>query len=96
MVSINRLPPSINPQPKPRVSKTPTSRPATEPTPVSKAVTQSVRSADHAALLQEAHSHIQYDQPDGKHREAVDSYLDVMHHNKREALSAMIGVDVYA
>ncbi|KXI23152.1 hypothetical protein [Photobacterium sanguinicancri] len=100
MVSIHRLPPSINPQQKPRVSKTPTSQPATEPTAVSKAVSknvsQSMRSADHSALIQEARSHIQYDQPEGKHRDAVSSYLDVMNQQKRDELSAMIGVDMYA
>lgn len=96
MVSIHRLPPSINPQQKPRVSKTPTSQPATEPTAVSKNVSQSMRSADHSALIQEARSHIQYDQPEGKHRDAVSSYLDVMNQQKRDELSAMIGVDMYA
>ncbi|MGF1786207.1 hypothetical protein L4D00_10455 [Photobacterium swingsii] len=100
MVSIHRLPPSINPQQKPRVSKTPTSQPATEPTAVSKAVAKgvapSVSSAEQSALIQEAHGHIQYDQPDGKHRDAVSSYLNVMHQNKRDELSAMIGVDIYA
>ncbi|WEM43146.1 hypothetical protein PTW35_04920 [Photobacterium sp. DA100] len=92
MVSIQRLPVTIPQTP----SKTKLARDsvldASEPTPVAKAVAQSVRDPE---VLSAAHSHIQYDQPEGKNRQALESYLGVMHQQKRDELSMLVGVDVY-
>lgn len=93
MVSIQRLPSSIqSSSPKPRVQK-PEATPVTpQPTVVAKAVASTVRDPE---VIKEAHSRIQYDQPEGKSRQAVDSYMGVMHHARREELSSLVGVDVY-
>ncbi|MGF1737510.1 hypothetical protein [Photobacterium satsumensis] len=92
MVSIQRLPVTIPQTP----SKTKVTRAsvqgAGEPTPVAKAVAQSVRDPE---LLEAAHSRIQYDQPEGNNRQALESYMGVMHQQKRDELSMLVGVDVY-
>ncbi|AJR07954.1 hypothetical protein C9J03_14565 [Photobacterium gaetbulicola] len=92
MVSIQRLPVTIPQAP----SKTKLARnsvlDASEPTPVAKAVAQFVRDPE---VLSAAHSHIHYDQPEGKNRQALESYLGVMHQQKRDELSMLVGVDVY-
>jgi len=92
MVSIQRLPTSIQSPHKPRTNK-PTQAPvAAEQTVVAKAVAKSVRDPE---LIQDAHSRIQYDEPEGKHRQALDSYMGVMYQNRKDELSALVGVDVY-
>ncbi|UTV28532.1 hypothetical protein [Photobacterium atrarenae] len=94
MVSIQRLPTAIPATKKPvnQPERTAAAVQPAEPTVVAKAVAKTV--AD-PALLQQAHANIQYDQPEGKHREALDSYLGVMHQSRRDALSDLVGVDVY-
>lgn len=93
MVSIQRLPVTLShPQAKPLPGKAAAVEVA-QPTVVAKAVAQSVRDPE---LIQHAHARIQYDQPEGKHREALASYMDIMHQQRRDELSAMVGVDVYA
>ncbi|PSU32472.1 hypothetical protein [Photobacterium lutimaris] len=92
MVSIQRLPVTIPQTPsKTKVTRTSVNG-ASEPTPVAKAVAQSVRDPE---LLDAAHSHIQYDQPEGRNRQALESYMGVMHQHKRDELSMLVGVDVY-
>ncbi len=74
MVSIQRLPTSIQSPHKPPRTNKPTQAPvAAEQTVVAKAVAKSVRDPE---LIQDAHSRIQYDEPEGgKHRQALDSYM---------------------
>ncbi|MCQ1056546.1 hypothetical protein ACQKPX_07700 [Photobacterium sp. DNB23_23_1] len=92
MVSIQRLPVTIPQTPsKTKVTRAPVQG-AGDPTPVAKAVAQSVRDPE---LLGAAHSQIQYDQPEGKNRQALESYMGVMHQQKRDELSMLVGVDVY-
>ncbi|MGF1679714.1 hypothetical protein [Photobacterium minamisatsumaniensis] len=91
MVSIQRLPVTIQPQPKAKAS--PSSAPiSSKPTVVAQAVAQTVRDPE---LIQDAHSRIQYDQPEGKNRDAMASYMGVMHQQRKDELSAMVGVDLY-
>lgn len=93
MVSIQRLSPSLQAPQKPRANKpaqTPVATP--QPTVVAKAVAQSVRDPE---LIRDAHSRVQYDQPEGKHRQALDSYMGVMYQNRKDELSSLVGVDVY-
>ncbi|PSW07460.1 hypothetical protein [Photobacterium lipolyticum] len=92
MVSIHRLPPSINPQQKPRVSAPAHPSGVAQPTAVASAVSKSVRSPE---SIRDAHAHIQYDQPEGNNREALESYLGVMYQNKKDEFSNLMGVDVY-
>lgn len=91
MVSIQRLPVTIT---QPNSSTKPGKSPAApgKPKAVATAVALSVRDPQ---TLEDARQHIQYDQPEGKHREALASYLGVMHQQRRDELSAMVGVDVY-
>ncbi|MGF1724141.1 hypothetical protein [Photobacterium nomapromontoriensis] len=92
MVSIQRLPVTLShPQSKPQPNKSGTAEIA-QPSVVAKAVAQSVRDPD---VIQHAHARIQYDQPEGKHREALESYMGVMHQQRRDELSALVGVDLY-
>jgi len=92
MVSIQRLPPSIHSPQKPRVNKPATTPVEPQPSVVAKAVAKSVRDPE---LIQDAHSTIQYDQPEGKNRQALDSYMGVMYQNRKDELSSLVGVDVY-
>ncbi|WP_299014642.1 hypothetical protein [uncultured Photobacterium sp.] len=92
MVLIQRLPSSIHSTTKPRVNK-PEAAPVTlKPTVVAKAVASSVRDPE---VIKDAHARIQYDQPDGKNREALNSYMGVMHQARKDELSSLVGVDVY-
>lgn len=92
MALIQRLPPSIHSPQKPRVNK-PVSAPAEiQPSVVAKAVARSVRDPQ---LIQDAHSKIQYDQPEGNHRQALDLYMGVMYQHRKDELSELVGVDVY-
>ncbi|UXI02105.1 hypothetical protein [Photobacterium sp. TY1-4] len=95
MVSIQRLPtaiPATQKNPVHQPDRAATSAQPAEPTGGAKAAAKTVANP---ALLQQAHANIQYDQPEGKHREALDSYLGVMHQSRKEALSDLVGVDVY-
>lgn len=93
MVSIQRLSPSLHAPQKPRANKPETSPVVTtQPSVVAKAVAQSVRDPE---LIREAHARVQYDQPEGKHRQALDSYMGVMYQNRKDELSSLVGVDVY-
>ena len=93
MVSIQRLPPSLHSPQKPRANKPETaSAITTQPSVVAKAVAKSVRDPE---LIRDAHSKIQYDQPEGKHRQALDSYMGVMYQSRKDELSELVGVDVY-
>ncbi|KLV09153.1 hypothetical protein ABT56_02875 [Photobacterium aquae] len=91
MVSIHRLPVTL-PQSSPRSKPVSSSQTPSQPTEVARAVAQTVRDP---SLIEEARGHIQYDQPQGKGHEAVSSYLGVMNQQRRDELSAMVGVDVY-
>lgn len=92
MVSIQRLPTSIHSPQQPRANKPVQAPVTTEPSVVAKAVAKSVRDPE---LIQDAHAKIQYDQPEGKHRQALDSYMGVMYQNRKDELSSLVGVDVY-
>ena len=93
MVSIQRLPPSLHSPQKPR-SKQPDAIPAvpTQPSVVAKAVARSVRDPQQ---LKDAHARVQYDQPEGRHRQALDAYMGVMYQGRKDELAALVGVDVY-
>lgn len=93
MVSIQRLPvthTSSAPKAKPQG---PVTLDAT-PQPVKTAAQAVTLSAD-PAQLEAAHARVQYDQPVGKHRDALASYMGVMHQQRRDDLSALVGVDIY-
>ncbi|MCW8327538.1 hypothetical protein MD588_01815 [Photobacterium sp. SDRW27] len=92
MVSIQRLTPSIHSPQKPRVNKPATAPDTPQTTVVAKAVAKSVRDPE---LIQDAHAKIQYDQPEGRNRQAMDSYMGVMYQNRKDELSSLVGVDVY-
>jgi hypothetical protein len=93
MVSISRLPPSIHPQQKTQVLKPAAVVNNTQSAVITGGVSKSVPSPD---VILNARANIQYDQPEGINREALDSYLGVMHQNKRDELSNLVGVDLYA
>jgi hypothetical protein len=59
---------------------------------VASAVALSVKAMKNADYQQ---SQVQYDLPEGKSRQAMQAYFDVMSQDKREALSQMLGVDMY-
>ncbi|PSW18745.1 hypothetical protein C9I98_14820 [Photobacterium sanctipauli] len=92
MVSIQRLPVTIQPQQPKAKPHSPSSPTSSKPTAVAQAVASTVRDPE---LIEDAHSRIQYDQPEGKHRDALASYMGVMHQQRKDELSAMVGVDVY-
>lgn len=56
------------------------------------AVALSVKAMKNADYQQ---SQVQYDSPEGKSRQAMQAYFDVMSQDQREALSQMLGVDMY-
>jgi hypothetical protein len=92
MVSITRLPPSIHPQQKTQVSKPVNVVNNTQSAVIASGVLKPATSTD---VILNARANIQYDQPEGINREALDSYLGVMHQNKRDELSNLVGVDLY-
>lgn len=95
MVSIQGLPQIVPARPqkarKPKGDGQ-ASETITEPNQLAKAVSQGIRNPE---LAGQAHQHIQYDLPDGRGRNALASYMDVLHQAKREELAALVGVDVY-
>lgn len=95
--SINGLPPGriINTQ---RVSKAKknqvshSSSSAASTSKVAEAVAHSIRQIDSADLHR---AQLHYDLPEGRARKAMEEYLDIMNHAKKEELTQMLGVDLY-
>ncbi|MGF1686682.1 hypothetical protein L4C36_08300 [Photobacterium japonica] len=96
MVSIQRLPVTLTPSSSPSKAK-PSQSPVTldvTPQPVAVSARTPMMAAD-PAQFEAAHARVQYDQPVGKHREALASYMGVMHQQQRDDFSALVGVDLY-
>ncbi|WP_070967497.1 chromosome partitioning protein ParA [Vibrio sonorensis] len=100
MVSINGLPPSQVPGSN-RSQKTNKSKKAdnsgkgtsvSKTTKVADAVAHSIRYVDEADIDR---AKVQYDLPEGKSRQAMQEYLNVMNQAKREELNQLLGVDIY-
>ncbi|WP_339387329.1 chromosome partitioning protein ParA [Vibrio caribbeanicus] len=99
MTSINGLPPSIGSlnqakktNKKNEVKKPQTAAPVTKPSKVANAVAHSIRSISDADY---SNAQLQYDLPQGRSRKAMEEYMDIMNHAKREELSMTLGVDIY-
>lgn len=99
MVSINGLPPSV-PGPnrtnkagkKNEVKKSEAKTSVGQPTKVANAVAHSIRYVNESDIHK---AQVQYDLPEGRGRQAMQEYMNVMTQAKRDELSQMIGVDIY-
>ncbi|UTM56375.1 hypothetical protein L4174_011090 [Photobacterium sp. CCB-ST2H9] len=97
MVTIPRLPASTQaPQRARRTDKRQkaeqSAAPVAQPTVVARAVAETIKDP---ALIEEAHSQVQYDSPQGRNKQALSAYLDVLHQSKREEFSRLLGVDLF-
>jgi hypothetical protein len=99
MTSINGLPPSIGSpnqtkktNKKSGVKKLHTTAPISQPSKIANAVAHSIRSISDADY---SNAQLQYDLPQGRSRKAMEEYMDIMNHAKREELSMTLGVDIY-
>ncbi|WP_235869168.1 chromosome segregation ATPase [Veronia nyctiphanis] len=94
MVAIHGLPQPIsrpsdkpaNNQPAPDVEN------GNDQTLVAKAVSRGLRNPEMAG---DAYQQIHYDRPDARGQNALSSYHDIQHFDKREKLEEMFGVDIY-
>nr|WP_097356685.1 chromosome segregation ATPase [Candidatus Enterovibrio escacola] len=96
MVSIQKLSQSIQHSPNARCKKNDNvSRSVGIP---KRSLVGTVRSASTRKLsfVEETHHLIQYYLPDGRSRFALASYMDVKNQAKREQLTILLGVDVFA
>ncbi|MDV7104031.1 chromosome partitioning protein ParA [Vibrio sp. TH_r3] len=59
---------------------------------VASAVAQSIRAVSESDLEK---VELQYDLPEGHSRRAMEQYMDVFHHAKKEHLAKLLGVDIY-
>ena len=59
---------------------------------VAKAVTTQVKQLNASEY---ANSRIHYDLPEGGNRKAMEEYMDIMLHKRREELAQLVGVDLY-
>ncbi|WP_413284013.1 chromosome partitioning protein ParA [Vibrio sp. MA40-2] len=59
---------------------------------VASAVSQSIRVVSESDLEK---VELQYDLPEGYSRKAMEQYMDVFHHAKKEHLAKLMGVDIY-
>ncbi|MDR9827384.1 chromosome partitioning protein ParA [Vibrio sp. FNV 38] len=100
MVSIGGLPSSSIPNNRrinkvknnQQVQKSQDKKTVGQPSKVANAVSHSIRDVSESDLHR---AQIQYDLPEGKGRKAMQEYMDVMNHARREELSQMLGVDLY-
>ncbi|WP_117233365.1 chromosome partitioning protein ParA [Vibrio maerlii] len=100
MVSINGLPPA-------RIPSTSSSQKARKNSKVNQS--KEMREVGHTSKVANAVSHtikqlnesdlhraqVQYDLPEGRSRKAMEEYMDVMNHSRKEELAKMLGVDIY-
>ncbi|NUY55530.1 hypothetical protein BZG78_12315 [Salinivibrio sp. MA351] len=47
------------------------------------------------AQAEQAQQQVQYDLPDGRGRQAMESYFAVLNQTRREELLSLVGVDIY-
>lgn len=98
MVSIQGLPPAIvhkqrAAQKKKSVAEEGTGQEVSaEASQAATALAHSVKTMDPAEYAQ---AQVQYDLPEGKSRDALAQYFDVMNQAKREELAKLMGVDIY-
>ncbi len=98
MASINGLPPSLGPvssssraiSKKDKTAKADTA--VSKPNKVARAVSSSIHHVDNAEFEK---SRLQYDLPEGRGRQAMEQYWNVLNQAKREELAQMLGVDIY-
>ena len=83
---------------KQSVSNTTTSQPtpqigqSTQVTKVAQAVAHSVNTISDADVHR---THVHYDLPEGRSKQALEAYMNVMNRAKREELEQLFGVDMY-
>jgi len=59
---------------------------------VAEAVSHSIRPVDESEIHR---AQVEYDLPEGKSRQAMEAYMDVMNRAKKEELAQLLGVDIY-
>ncbi|MEI8596079.1 chromosome partitioning protein ParA [Photobacterium sp. Hal280] len=97
MVNIPRLPTATQAPQRPKRTEKQrkaeqTAAPVSQPTVVAKAVAETIKDP---AFIEEVQARVQYDSPQGKNKQALSAYLDVLHQAKREEYSHLLGVDFY-
>ncbi len=65
---------------------------ATRASKVAEAVSHSIRPVDESEIHR---AQVEYDLPEGKSRQAMEAYMDVMNRAKKEELAQLLGVDIY-
>lgn len=104
MVSVNGLPPSrINPtnasskaKGKGKVQKGKEVAAPAQPTKVATAVSHSINAISEADIQSQVNSsRVHYDLPEGRNRQAMEEYMNVMNQTRKDELARMLGVDIY-
>lgn len=98
MVSINGLPPARIPgsnrtskaRQKPQAEQSGSE--AAQTSKVATAVSQSIRHMEPSAFER---ARVEYDLPEGRSRKALEEYMDIMNHSRKEELAQLLGVDIY-
>ncbi|MDO6705722.1 chromosome segregation ATPase [Photobacterium sp. 1_MG-2023] len=65
---------------------------APQPTVVAQVVAETIKDP---ALIENARSQVQYDSPQGKNKQALSAYMDVLHQAKREEYARLLGIDLF-
>ncbi|MCJ2375678.1 chromosome partitioning protein ParA [Vibrio sp. ZSDZ34] len=95
MVSIPRLPATVNSQ-KPQkgrsLTKTKQAKAGSQVSKVAQAVSLSVNQTQHSEFER---ARIHYDLPEGRNKKALEEYIGVMQHSKKEELARLLGIDIY-
>ncbi|XAW90239.1 chromosome partitioning protein ParA [Vibrio sp. CDRSL-10 TSBA] len=98
MVSINGLPPARIPGSNrtSKAKKKPQAEQAgsevAETSKVATAVSNSIRNMNPSDFQR---AQVQYDLPEGRSRRALEEYMDIMNHSRKEELAQLLGVDIY-
>ena len=77
---------------KQATANTATPQSTTAPSKVARAVSQSIHAVDESQIRR---AQVHYDLPQGHARKAMDTYMGVLHHAKKDQLAQLIGVDLY-
>lgn len=98
MVSINGLPPARIPgsnrasKAKKKHQSENSGSEVAQTSKVATAVSNSIRHMDPAQFQR---AQVQYDLPEGRSRRALEEYMDIMNHSRKEELAQLLGVDIY-
>ncbi|QXO19171.1 MULTISPECIES: chromosome partitioning protein ParA [Vibrio] len=98
MVSINGLPPARIPgghRTSKAKKKPQADHAASEVAQTSKVATAVSHSIRHMDASDFQRAQVQYDLPEGRSRKALEEYMDIMNHSRKEELAQLLGVDIY-